>query len=381
MSYLYCDYNATTPLRPEALEAMLPFLREQFGNPSSVHQLGSAARCAVEEARGYVAELVGARPAEITFTGGGTESNHLAILGSGGALPVGGALSTAIEHPSVRSPLARLEARGWSIRHLPLRPDGCVSLDTCAEALWQGVRFVSVAWANNEIGAVQPMRELGVRCRDRGVLLHSDAVQAVGKIPVDCGVVDLLSIAAHKLGGPKGVGALFVRGGVTVEPLLLGGGQERERRAGTENVAGIVGFGAACRIARARLDDFGRRCRAWREALFEGFHAAIPGCHRNSGGGGECLPNTLHVSFDGVRGEALVAALDLARIAMSSGSACAAGAGEPSHVLLALGRNEDQARNGARFSCGFDSEQMEVGQIVEQTRLAVARIRKAAQSV
>jgi cysteine desulfurase len=373
---IYCDHNAGTPLRPEVLEAMLPFLRAG-GNASSVHRLGSRARCAVEEARAHVAAFVGAKPAEIVFTSGGTESNNLAIRGTVHASGRQMIVTTPIEHSSVREPVAALQAEGCAVQEVAVDPVGHVVPGEVAARLVGAPALVTIGWANNEIGTIQPIEAIGVQCQAGGALLHADAVQAAGKIPVHVRGVDLLSISAHKLGGPQGVGALFVRRGVEVRPLLTGGGQERGRRAGTENVAGIVGMGEACRLAAAEMGAFVEACVALRDALWAGLRSAIPDVRRNSPAGADCLPNTLHVSFDGVRGEALVAALDLAGIAVSSGSACAAGAGEPSHVLLALGCDADAARDGVRFSLGRGNGLADVERVAGATAEAVGRIRAA----
>jgi cysteine desulfurase len=369
---IYCDHNATTPVRPEVFEAMLPFLREDYGNASSVHRLGSHARCAVEEARAHVAALIGARAADIVFTSGGTESNNLAIRGR----PCGAVISTPIEHASVLEPVRLLEADGCPVCALPVDAFGQVTPADVAAQLTGPGQLVSVGWANNEIGTLQPIEAIAAACAARGARLHVDAVQAVGKIPVHVRGIDLLSLSAHKVGGPKGVGALYVRGG-ELRPLLVGGGQERGRRSGTENVAGIVGMGAACRLAAAEMHAYGEACLALREALWLGVRAAIPDVRRNSPSGADCLPNTLNVSFGGVRGEVLVAALDLEGVAVSGGSACAAGAGEPSHVLRALGRTADAARDGVRFSLGRNNSVAEVDQVVRITTAAVHRIRAA----
>jgi cysteine desulfurase len=372
---IYCDHNATTPLRPEVLDAMLPFLREEYGNASSVHALGSRARCAIEAARAHVAALIGAEPAEVVFTSGGTESNNLAIFSAARTSTRRAIVTTAIEHASVRAPLRALQADGYTVAEAAV--DGAGRTTAAAVAAWLGepAALVSVGWANNEIGTLQPVGEIGAACAARETLLHVDAVQAAGKIPVHVRGIDMLSLSAHKLGGPKGVGALFVRRGVALQPRLYGGEQERGHRAGTENVAGIVGMGEACRLAAQELGAFAEACVALRDALWEGLQAAIPDVHRNSPAATDCLPNTLNVSFAGVAGEALVAALDLQGVAVSSGSACAAGAGEPSHVLMALGHRPDAARNGVRFSVGRANARGDVEHVVAATAAAVERIR------
>jgi len=374
---IYCDHNATTPVRDEVLAAMLPFLREHYGNASSVHGLGSHARCAVEEARADVAALIGAQPAEIVFTSGGTESNNLAIAGAVGASTRRTIVTTPIEHASVREPIAALQADGCLVQETVVDAEGRVGPADVAACLAAPAALVSVGWANNEVGTIQRIAEIAAQCAAQSTPLHVDAVQAAGKIPVHVRGVDLLSLSAHKVGGPKGVGALFVRRGMTLRPLVRGGGQERGWRAGTENVAGIVGMGAACRLAAAEIGAFGEACVALRDALWVGLRAEIAGVRRNGATGADCLPNTLSVRFDGARGEALVAALDLDGVAVSSGSACAAGAGEPSHVLLALGHNPDDARDGIRFSLGRTNTHADVARIVAVTAAAVRRVRAA----
>jgi cysteine desulfurase len=371
---IYCDHNASTPLRPDALAAMLPYLREQYGNASSVHALGARARHAVETARAQVAALIGARPAEIVFTSGGTESNNLAILGAARMMRRRTLVTTPIEHSSVRQVIRGLRDEGYQVREIPVDADGRVGAAALAAQLDDDVGLVSVGWANNEIGTIQPIAEIAAVCRARGVRLHVDAVQAAGKLPVHVRDIDLLSLSAHKLGGPKGVGALFVGREGSLRPLFAGGGQERGRRAGTENVAGIVGMGEACRLVAVEVGSCGEACVALRDALWTGLQARIPGLRRNSPAGG-CLPNTLNVSVDGVRGEALVAALDLAGVAVSSGSACAAGAGEASHVLLAIGRSADAARDGVRFSLGRTTGPDDIERVVASTTAAVERMR------
>jgi len=370
---IYCDHNATAPVRPEVVDRMLPFLREAFGNASSVHAAGSRARCAVEEARASVAALVGATPAEITFTSGGTESNNLALFGLISPETSNCIVTTPIEHASIREPIAVLHERGVAVEQLAVDTWGRIT--AVSEHVLQPPAIFSVGWANNEVGTIQPIAQIAAACRQAGHLLHVDAVQAAGKIPVSVDGIDVLSLSGHKLGGPQGVGALFVRRAVTLRPQLLGGAQERGRRAGTENVPAIVGFGAACRLAAAELGGYMESCLAMREELWQRLTGGLAGVHRNSPLGTTCLPNTLNVSFGGVRGEALVAALDLDGVAVSSGSACAAGAGAPSHVLEAMGRSSDAARDGIRFSFGRGNTTEQVERIAALTIAAVARIR------
>lgn len=365
-------------MRREARDAMLPFLTEVYANPSSVHALGSAARCAVEDARGRVATLIGARPSEVVFTSGGSEANNLAIQGAVNAAGPGAIVTTAIEHASVRDAVAYLARTGHPVEEVAVDRLGRVDVDALRAALRRPVTLVSVGWANNEVGTIQPIEEISALCQARGVTLHVDAVQAAGKLPLSVRGIDLLSLSAHKLGGPKGIGALFARSGIPLRPLVHGGGQERGVRSGTENVPGIVGMGEACRLAPESGPARAERLVAAREALWAGLVREIPDMTRNSPAGADCLPNTLNVSVAGVRGEVLVAALDLAGIAISAGSACAAGAGEPSHVLLGMGRDVDAARDGVRFSFGWSNTDDEIEHVVAATAAAVARIRTSA---
>jgi cysteine desulfurase len=373
---IYLDHNATTPLRAEVREAVLSTLGEEFGNPSSVHAAGARARIAVEEGRAQVAAFIGARPAEVVFTSGGTESNNLAIHGVVRRKAEGVILTTAIEHSSVLEPIRCLRAEGVRLRLLPVDACGRVQPQAVAAALaTEAVSFVSVGWANNEIGTVQPITEIGRICRQAQVPFHVDAVQAAGKVPLSADDVDLLSLSAHKIGGPKGVGALFVRDGLALAPLLRGGGQERDRRAGTENVSGVVGMGVACRLASTDAKTYAACCAPLQERLWSALRAALPELVRNGPHGDDCLANTLNVRIPGVSGEALVAALDLQGIAVSSGSACAAGAAEPSHVLSAIGCRVEDARDGVRFSLGRRTTAAEVDQAAKITLACVQRMR------
>jgi cysteine desulfurase len=367
---IYLDYNATAPLLPAVRAAMAPYLAEEFGNPSSVHRAGARARTVVEAARRTIAEHVGARPAEVVFTSGGTESNNWALFGR--VLPERRPhlVVAAVEHASVLAPARELERRGAVVTVLGVDGAGRVDPAALAAAVRPDTALVSIGWANNEIGTVQDVAELAAVCGRASVCFHVDAVQALGKIPVDAGCADLCSLSAHKLGGPKGIGALIVRRDVTLQPLFFGGPQERGRRAGTENVAAIVGFAAAVRTTAIPAE-----IETLRERLWAGL-AEIPDVIRNSPAAG-CLPNTLNVSFAGVAGEAVVAALDLEGIAVSAGSACAAGASEPSHVLRALGRDACAARDGVRFSLGAATTAAEIARTVEVVRAVIARARGA----
>ncbi len=343
---IYLDYNATGPLRREARAAMDGYLDTAGANASSSHAFGRVARAALERARHSMAAAVGVRASDVVFTSGGTESNNLAVLGSVGEPATAHLVVSPIEHPSVLGPVHELIRRGARVTWLPVDGAGRVAADDVAAALRPDTALVSVGWANNEIGTVQPIAAIAVACRARQVRLHVDAVQMLGKLPCALADVDLCSLSAHKLGGPIGVGALVVRGDVALRPLCFGGQQERARRPGTENVAGAVGFAAALAAEPADAE----RITALRERLWSGV-AALPGVRRYSPRVG-CLPNTLLVGFAGAPGETVVAALDLEGVAASVGSACAVGSAEPSHVLRAIGCDDIEARGGVRFSLG-----------------------------
>ena len=370
---IYLDHNATTPLAPEVLEAMTAALRDLGGNPSSTHAPGRAAREAVETARAEVAALIGATPEEIVFTSGGTEANDLAIRGSRGrgrGRPH--AVSTPIEHPSVLGPLADLDAElSW----LPVGAEGELDPRALPPLLRPETALVSIALANHELGNVAGVAAFAAIARAAGALVHTDAVQAAGKIAVDVAAlgVDTLSLSAHKLYGPKGVGALFVRRGARLEPVLRGGHQERERRAGTENVAGIVGFGVAARLARAALALDAARIARLRDRLAERL-LSIPGARRN-GDPARALPGTLNVELAGAPGQLVAAALDLDGICVSTGSACSSASLQPSPVLLAVGRSPEAAGAALRFGLGRGTTEAQVDEVADRTASAVARVR------
>lgn len=362
MRWVYADHNATTPLDPRVLEAMLPYLRDRFGNASSIHSYGREARAAIDQARVCVAQLLGAQESEIIFTGSGTEADNTVIFG----VPDGHIITTAIEHHAVLHPAQRRHAT-----LLPVTRDGLVDPDDLRRALRPDTRLVSIMWANNETGTIQPVKELAGICRERGVLFHTDAVQAFGKLPVTVADIDLLTISAHKFYGPKGVGVLFCRRGVKLNPLLYGGSHENERRAGTENVAGIVGLARAAEIAQSI--DYTQLT----EKLAAGILARIPGAHRN-GHPRQRVSNTVNFSFEGCRFEGLLLGLDLEGVAVSSGSACAVGSLEPSHVLMAMGLPLELARAAVRFSFGTGSTEADVDYILEVLPKVVARLRSLA---
>jgi cysteine desulfurase len=350
---IYLDHNATTPVHPEVVEAMLPWLRKHFGNPSSTHVYGRRAHEAVEAARAQVAGLLGCQADEVFFTSGGTEANNLAILGAAEA--VAGKrkhlLSSSVEHPATARPCERLERGGWEVTRLPVDAQGMVRLDEARAQVRGDTALVSIMLANNETGTLMPIAGIADIARARGALLHTDAAQAVGKIPVRVGQlgVDLLSVAGHKLYAPKGVGALYVRRGTPLRPVLLGAGHERGLRPGTENVPYIVGLGRACQIAARDLEKEGARLRLLRDELWELLRAEVPGLRLN-GHPTERLPNTLNVLFPGASGSAILEAAP--QVAASTGSACHEGAENPSAVLLAMGLEAGVALGAVRLSLG-----------------------------
>jgi cysteine desulfurase len=382
MTRIYLDYNATTPLRPQARDAMLRVLDGEFGNPSSVHWAGAAARNRVAEARAQVAELVGVAPETLVFTSSATEANNtiLRSIGVRGGRARGGHIVTCrTEHPSVLEASEGLRDEGFRVTVLPVDSDGRVEPERFAASLTEGTLLASVMWVNNETGAIQPIAELAALARQKGVLFHSDAVQALGKLPVDLASVpvDYASFSAHKLGGPKGVGALYARAGVRFSPLMRGGSQERRRRPGTENVPGIVGFGAACDAAGADLEAQTRSLGELRDRLWREIEAKIPAAHAN-GLSPHRVSNTLNVSFPGAESDALVAAMDLEGVAVATGAACAAGSTEPSHVLLAMGLTPEVSNSAIRISLGFDTQSADIDRFLSVLPGVVERARRAA---
>ncbi len=383
----YFDHNATTPIEPEVLDAMLPYLRHEFGNASSIHTPGQRARAAVERARAQVAALIAALPEEIIFTSGGTESDNLAILGAVRANRSSRRhiITTAIEHHAVLHPCRALGQESFDITYLPVDQHGFVTADSLRTALRPDTLLVSIMHANNETGAIQPISELAAFAHEAGALFHTDAVQSAGKISCDVHAlgVDLLSLSAHKFYGPKGVGALFLKTGVALKPLLHGGHNFGEPRPGTENVAGIVGLGAAAHFATKHMQNDAVQIRALRDQIESSMLAEFsreiclpnfPLLHEAQSDGAR-MPNTTNFSFQGVDGEAMVIALDLAGFSCSTGSACSSGTVEPSHVLLALGRSPQMARGGLRISLGRHNTNAEVDSLVRVLIDVVRRLR------
>jgi len=373
---VYLDHNASTPLDPRVLEAMLPILSEAFGNPSSLHWFGQRARAAVEEARVQAASLIGATPAEVVFTASGTEADNLALRGvaTRAREPRRKLVVTAVEHHAVLNTARALAEEGFPVETVRVDAEGRVDLDDLRAKVDDRTALVSIMLANNETGVVQPVAEAAGRARERGALVHCDAVQAAGKVPVDVRTldVDLLTLSAHKIYGPKGVGLLYVRRGTPMKALVRGGAQERNRRAGTENVAGIVGLGAASLLAREHLEADGARLRGLRDR-FEAELLAIAGAARN--GAEPRVPNTTNVSFAGTEAEGLLMALDLMGVAVSTGAACAAGGIEPSHVLRAMGLPAERVQASLRFSLGRATTEAQLARAAEGVRAAVERQR------
>jgi cysteine desulfurase len=376
------DYNATTPVHPEVLEALLPFYREAFGNPSSIHWAGRRVKGAVEEAREKVALLVHCDPAEVVFTSCGTEADNMAIKGVAAALRQKGnhIITTGVEHPAVLNACLYLEHEGFEITRLDVDGFGMLDLESLEAALTERTILISVMYANNETGTIFPVREIGAIAARHRVMFHCDAVQAVGRIPLDCrgDNVHLLSLSGHKLYAPKGIGALVVRKGVKLHPLLHGGSQERNRRGGTENVAGIVALGTACELARQTMTIEAPRIRELRDRLETGIRERIPGATVN-GDSDRRLPNTSNLSFPGTTADSLLMNLDLAGIAVSSGAACSSGTLKHSHVLAAMGVEPAIAGGSVRFSLGRENTAADVEYLLDVLPGIVARLRKTSE--
>ncbi len=385
MRRIYLDNNATTPLAPEVFEAMKPYLIDEgFGNASSIHWYGQRAKAALEEARESVARLINAQASEIVFTSGGTESDNTALFGvvaaaaadSHGADRPAHLITTTIEHHAVLYAAQALEARGVRVTYVPVGSSGVVDPGDIERAITPETALISVMHSNNELGSIQPVEEISRIAREHGIVFHTDAVQSAGKIPIDVKKlgVHLLSLSAHKLYGPKGVGALYIRKGTSLRPLMYGGHHERDRRPGTENVSGIVGFGRAAELAIQGLCDESHRIAALRGRLEEGILQQVSDatvhCSRSPR-----LPNTSSIRFDHVEGEGFVIAADLLGLACSTGAACSSGSLEPSHVLSAIGMSKEQARSTIRFSLGRHNTEDDIHQAVEIIPQVVERLR------
>lgn len=376
----YFDYNATTPVDAEVVSAVAEAMRDEFGNASSVHHFGQRAKACLDDARSEVAALLGAQPAEVVFTSGGTESDNFAIRGVADALePLGKRhlVASALEHEAVLTTLRALERRGWQVTRVAPGADGVVSPAAIEAALTPHTALLSLMHANNEIGTLQPVAACAAIARGRGVLVHTDAVQSVGKVPVDVRAlgIDLLSLSGHKLYGPKGVGALWIRRGTRLLSPMTGGKQERNRRAGTENVPAIVGLGVAARLAAGRMMADADTQRRLRDGLEQRVLAMVDGTHVN-GGGADRVPNTTNIGFDGIEAESLLIALDLEGFAVSTGSACSSGTLEPSHVLEAMGLPLHDTQNALRLSIGRHTTSEEIDRFLEVLPPIVARLRR-----
>ncbi len=376
MRRVYFDNNATTPLLPEVFEAMQPYFVEHFGNASSIHHHGQETRAAVERARESVVELLGCRPSEIVFTSGGTEADNLALFGL--ARPGDHLISSTIEHHAVLNSCKQLQSAGCEVTYVPVDGRGLVDPDDVRRALRPNTKLISIMMANNETGVLQPVEEIGRIAAEADVYFHTDAVQAAGKVPVDVKQIgcDLLSISGHKIHAPQGVGALYVRKGTLLHPLFYGGSHERSRRAGTENVAGIAGLGKAAEIAKRALESGDLlRMAEMRDRIEQTFLVEMESIGVN-GAGAPRVPNTTNIYFDYIEGEALVIALDLKGLAVSTGAACSSGAIEPSHVLTAMGLRPDRARASIRFSLGKQNTPDDVQFALDLVPATVARLRE-----
>jgi len=378
MRKVYMDNNATTRMREEALEAMLPYYREIYGNASSIHAFGRPARIAVDEARAKVARLLGVAREDIIFTSGGTEADNLAIKGVASALKSKGdhIITCAIEHHAVLNSCKYLEKEGFKVTYVGVDKDGIIKLDELKSAITPKTILISVMWANNEVGTIEPVEEIGMLAKEKGVLFHTDAVQAAGKIPMDLEnmPIDLLSISSHKFYGPKGIGALYIRKGTKITPQLHGGHHEMKKRAGTENVASIVGMGCAAELAKKEIPEEVRELTGLREYLYKGIISKIPDVTLN-GHPTKRLPNTLNVRFKYLEGESIVLNLDLEGIAVSTGSACTSGSLEPSHVLTAMGVGAAETQGSIRFSLGKDNTKEDADHVIAVLPPIIQRLR------
>lgn len=377
MKRIYMDHSATTAVREEVFDAMKPFFMEHFGNPSSLYSFGREARKAVEEAREKTAAAIGAEPREIVFTSGGTESDNLAIRGVARALQKKGnhIITTAIEHHAVLDTCLALKEEGFDVTVLPVDSYGMVSVSDVEKAITDKTILITVMMANNEMGTIQPVAQIGDLARSKGIIFHTDAVQAIGKIPVNVNDIkcDLLSVSAHKFHGPKGIGALYIRKGTRLKVFNFGGAQERRVRPGTENVPGIVGLGKAIELAVAELDKNAAHMKALRDRLIEGL-LKIDDVRLN-GHPTERLPNNVNISVLYVEGESLILSLDLKGVAVSSGSACTSGSLDPSHVLMAMGLDHQTAHGSLRFSLGYENTQEEIDYVLQTLPEIVERLR------
>lgn len=376
---IYLDHAATTPIDPEVLDAMMPFLTEKFGSASTLYSLGREARDAVEEARAKVAKLIGAQPEEIYFTSGGTESDNWAIFGVAAAKAGKGnhIITSKIEHHAVLEPCHWLEKQGYSVTYLPVDSNGLVDPDELKKAITDKTILITIMHANNEIGTIEPVEQIGKIAKEKGIHFHTDTVQTVGHIPVDVNAIncDSLAISAHKLYGPKGIGAIYIRKGSRVERFMRGGGQENNRRAGTHNVAGIVGLGKAAELAYNRMSAEAQRLTRLRDMLIQGIESRIENAKLN-GDRVKRLPNNVNFSFEAVEGESMILLMDMNGICVSSGSACTSGSLDPSHVLMAIGLRHEQAHGSLRMTLGKDNTEADIERVLEVLPGIVQRLRE-----
>lgn len=379
MKTTYMDYSATTYVKPEVLDAMMPFFTEKFGNPSSFYGISRETKMAIDNARAQVAKAINCDPNEVYFTGGGSEADNWAIKGIATAHMKKGnhIITTKIEHHAVLHTCEFLEKFGFEVTYLDVNEEGFVDLKQLEEAITDKTILVSIMFANNEIGTIQPIKEIGALCREKKVLFHTDAVQAVGSVPVDVKEmnIDLLSLAGHKLYGPKGIGALYIRRGIRIDNLIHGGGQERGRRAGTENIPGVVGLGKAIEIATENIEENRARLTVLRDKLIDGILERIPYARLNGPRGDKRLPGNSNISFEFIEGESILLSLDFEGICASSGSACTSGSLDPSHVLLAIGLPHEKAHGSLRTSLGAASTEEDVEKLLNELPPIIERLR------
>ena len=379
MKTTYMDYSATTYVKPEVLDAMMPFFTEKFGNPSSFYGISRETKMAIDNARAQVAKAINCDPNEVYFTGGGSEADNWAIKGIATAHMKKGnhIITTKIEHHAVLHTCEFLEKFGFEVTYLDVNEEGFVDIKQLEEAITDKTILVSIMFANNEIGTIQPIKEIGALCREKKVLFHTDAVQAVGSVPVDVKEmnIDLLSLAGHKLYGPKGIGALYIRRGIRIDNLIHGGGQERGRRAGTENIPGVVGLGKAIELATENIEENRARLTVLRDKLIDGILERIPYARLNGPRGDKRLPGNSNISFEFIEGESILLSLDFEGICASSGSACTSGSLDPSHVLLAIGLPHEKAHGSLRTTLGAASTEEDVEKLLNELPPIIERLR------
>jgi cysteine desulfurase len=379
MKRIYLDHSATTPVDPQVAELMLKYFLEYYGNPSSVHFYGRQVKKALEEARTQVASFIGANISEIIFTSGGTEADNLAIQGVAKSRANKGKhlITSAVEHHAVLDTFKYLAGIGYEITILPVDAEGIVSVDDLSKAIRPDTILISIMHANNEVGSIQPIEKIGKLAREKGILFHVDAVQSLGKIPINVKKlnIDLLTISSHKIYGPKGVGALYVRKGVRISPLVFGGAQERKMRSGTENAPGIIGFGKACELAKERMEEESKKLTRLRDKLIDGILSGIDNVKLNGPRGEKRLANNVNVSINFIEGESLLLSLDMVGIAGSSGSACTSGSLDPSHVLLAMGLSHEVAHGSLRLSLGRQNTDADIDFVLQELPKIVDRLR------